>query len=102
LKKGIKIKYSANYYPQGNGLVESTNKNLLKIIKKTIFNNQRDWHKIRVYALWDDIITPKETLGNPPYFLIYGKESILPVTIALRPLQLAQSIKDDPCPKTQE
>jgi transposase InsO family protein len=29
LEKGIKIRYSANYYPQGNGLVESTNKNLL-------------------------------------------------------------------------
>jgi hypothetical protein len=32
LKKGIKLKYSASYYPQGNGLEESTNKNLIKII----------------------------------------------------------------------
>ena len=29
LKHNINIKYSANYYPQGNGVVESTNKNLL-------------------------------------------------------------------------
>ena len=29
LKYNINIKYSANYYPWGNGLVESTNKNLL-------------------------------------------------------------------------
>jgi transposase InsO family protein len=29
LEKGIKIQYSANYYPQGNGLEKSTNKNLL-------------------------------------------------------------------------
>eukprot|EP00253_Pinus_taeda_P027990 PITA_27990 len=27
LKRGFNIKYSANYYPQGNGLAESTNKN---------------------------------------------------------------------------
>eukprot|EP00253_Pinus_taeda_P004642 PITA_04642 len=33
IKRGFKLKYSANYYPQGNGLAESTNKNLLKIIK---------------------------------------------------------------------
>ena len=33
LKKGFKLKYSANYYPQGNGLVESTNKNLIRITK---------------------------------------------------------------------
>ena len=29
LKYNINIKYSTNYYPQGNGLAESTNKNLL-------------------------------------------------------------------------
>eukprot|EP00253_Pinus_taeda_P016409 PITA_16409 len=33
LKRGFKLKYSANYYPQGNGLDESTNKNLIIIIK---------------------------------------------------------------------
>jgi transposase InsO family protein len=27
LEKGIKLKYSTSYYPQGNGLAESTNKN---------------------------------------------------------------------------
>jgi hypothetical protein len=36
LEKGIKLKYYASYYPQGNGLAESTNKNLIKIIKRTI------------------------------------------------------------------
>jgi len=36
LKGGFKLKYSANYYPQGNGLAESTNKNLIKIIKQAL------------------------------------------------------------------
>ena len=31
-KKGIYLNTSSNYYPQGNGLAESTNKNLLRII----------------------------------------------------------------------
>ena len=35
-ERGIKLHYSANYYPQGNGLEESTNKNLIRILKKTI------------------------------------------------------------------
>ena len=30
-EKGMKLDYSANYYPLGNGLAESTNKNLIKI-----------------------------------------------------------------------
>ena len=34
--KGIKLHYSANYYPQGNGLAESSNKNLIRILKKTM------------------------------------------------------------------
>eukprot|EP00253_Pinus_taeda_P010488 PITA_10488 len=42
IKRGFKLKYSANYYPQGNGLVESTNKNLLKIIKRTIEQNHKN------------------------------------------------------------
>eukprot|EP00253_Pinus_taeda_P031324 PITA_31324 len=36
IKRGFKLKYSANYYPQGNDLEESTNKNLIKMIKRTI------------------------------------------------------------------
>jgi len=31
LDKGIIIRYSANYYPQGNGVADSTNKNLVRI-----------------------------------------------------------------------
>jgi len=32
---------SSNYYPQGNGLVESTNKTLVQVLKKIIDSNQR-------------------------------------------------------------
>ena len=59
IKRGFKLKYSANYYPQGNGLAESTNKNLIKIIKRTIDQNQKNWHKSLIFALWADLITEK-------------------------------------------
>jgi len=36
LQHGIVLKHSSKYYPQGNGLIESRNKNLIDIIKKTI------------------------------------------------------------------
>ena len=42
IKRGFNLKYSANYCPQGNGLVESTNKNLIKIIKRTIEQNHKN------------------------------------------------------------
>lgn len=39
MKYGIYWKTSSNYYPQGNGLVESTNKNLIRILKRIKENN---------------------------------------------------------------
>jgi len=42
LEKGIKLKYYARYYPQGNGLEESTNKNLIKIIKSIVLENHKN------------------------------------------------------------
>ena len=32
-EKKVIIKFSSNYYPQGNGIAESTNKNLITVIK---------------------------------------------------------------------
>jgi hypothetical protein len=39
---GIFMGQPSNYYPQGNGLVESTNMTLIQILKKTIDKNQRN------------------------------------------------------------
>ena len=74
-EKGIDLNYYANYYPQGNGLVESTNKNLIRILKKMVIENQRSWHLALPNVLWDDRVTPKNSLGVSPYTLIYGKEA---------------------------
>jgi hypothetical protein len=41
-KFGIVMGKSSNYYPRGNGLVESTNKYLVQILKKIVATNQRD------------------------------------------------------------
>ena len=38
-EKGIKLHYSTNYYPRGNGLVESMNKNIIQILKKTVIES---------------------------------------------------------------
>lgn len=38
LENNIVLKHSANYYPQGNNLEESTNTNLIHIIKKTLLS----------------------------------------------------------------
>ena len=92
-EKGIKLHYSANYYPQGNGLAESTNKSLIRILKKTVMENQRNWHTTLPNVLWEDRVTPKNSLWVSPYTLVYGKESILPPNILLPSSQLAQALR---------
>eukprot|EP00253_Pinus_taeda_P022023 PITA_22023 len=101
IKRGFKLKYSANYYPQGNGLAESTNKNLIKIIKRTIEQNHRNWHKSLVFALWDDRITHKASIGTSPFNLVYGKEAILPTNLVLPSLALVQFIEEAPSSSIQ-
>ena len=66
LKRGFKLKYSDNYYPQGNGLAKSTNKNLIWIIKRTVDQNQKNWHKALIHALWADRITKKASISTSP------------------------------------
>ena len=83
LEKGIKLKFSTNYYPQGNGIAEYSNKKLINILKKTIASHHKNWHTQLYNALWVDRITPKEAIGNSPYLLFYGKEEILPANITI-------------------
>ena len=73
IKRGFKLKYFANYSPQGNGLEKSTNKNLIRIIKRTFDQNQRNWHNPLIFALWEDQITQKTSIGTSPFNLVYGK-----------------------------
>ena len=89
-ERGIKQHYPANYYPQGNGLAESTNKNLIRTLKKTVIENQRSWHLALPNALWDDRFTPKNSLGVSLYTIVYEKEAILPPNIMLPSSRLAQ------------
>ena len=72
-ERGIKLHYSTNYCPQGNGLEESTNKIMIRILKKTVIENQRSWNLALTNALWADRVTPNNSLSVSPYTLVYGK-----------------------------
>ena len=89
-ERGIKLHYSANYCPQGNGLAESTNKILIRILKKTVIENQRRWNLSLPNVLWADRAMPKNSLGVSPYTLVYGKEVVLPPNILFPCSVLAQ------------
>ncbi|KAH9296662.1 hypothetical protein KI387_044242 [Taxus chinensis] len=93
VKNGIYLSTSSNYYPQGNGQAESTNKNLLRIIRRTLDENQRTWHTKLKLVLWANRITPKRSTGNSPYKLVYGKEAVLPISLELPALELMKQLE---------
>ena len=62
-KNGILLKHSTPYYPQGNGLAESSNKNIFQSIRKLLKHNKRSRDSMLKYALWADRITVKQAIG---------------------------------------
>jgi hypothetical protein len=79
---GITLVHSTPYYPQGNGLAESSNKSLIKIIKKLLEENKKAWDSKLKFALWADRVTTKRSLGISPFQLVYDIEAIFPAQLA--------------------
>ena len=97
LENGISLKNSSNYYPRGNGLSYSTNKNLIRIIKKIVYSKQRNRHDALVNSVWVDCVYTKPSLKTSPYFLMYGKQVIHPPKLYLSSLQIYQESRSKPC-----
>jgi hypothetical protein len=76
-KYQISLGHSTAYYPQGNGLAESSNKILVNIIKNLLEENKKSWHSKLVHALWADRLTNRKSIGMSPYQLVYGADVVL-------------------------
>jgi ribonuclease HI len=79
----IKLIHSTPYYPQGNGLAESSNKSLIRIIKRLLEDNKKAWHSKLKFALWADRVTTKRSIGVSPFQLVYGAEAVFPSQLAI-------------------
>ena len=94
-KYDLFLSHSSNYYSQGNGLVDSSNKNLMTIIKKNVGDNKKAWDRNIKLALWADRITKKSSTGRSPFKLVYGLDVTLPFHLKLPFYQLLQTFSLD-------
>jgi len=95
---GSKLVHSTSYYPQGNGLAESSNKSMLRLIKKLLEDNKKNWDSKLKYALWAHIVTNQKSTGNSPFKLVYGTEAMFPIQLTLlvaKFLQQEQNEEED-------
>ena len=87
---GIKLLNSSPYYAQANGQAESSNKILIKLIKKKIEDNPKRWHEVLSEALWAHRISRHGATKVTPFELVYGQEAVLPVEVNLGAYRLAK------------
>ena len=81
---GIKHRIATTYHPQSNGQAKVSNKEINKILEKTIATLRKDCAMKLDEALWTYITTYKRPTPLSPFQLIYGKTCHLLVKLEHR------------------
>ena len=77
-------------------MTESTNKNIVKNIKKILSQNKKAWDSKLKYSLWVDHITSKNFIGASPFQLVYGTEAVFHVHLGLHVMKFMQDSLEEP------
>lgn len=75
---------------------ESSNKSLVKIIKRLLQESKKAWDSKLKYALWADIISTKRSIGTAPYHLVYRMDVVFPISLGSLVMKLLQEQEGEP------
>ncbi|XP_026377831.1 uncharacterized protein LOC113272154 [Papaver somniferum] len=87
----IRKKVSTPYYPQGKEQAESSNKTLLRILRRSLYDNKRTWHEELPLALMAYRIAKRTSTGSSPYSLVYGEDVIIPAEVIIASARILSS-----------
>jgi len=88
----IKHRTTTPYHPQTNGLTERFNRTLISILGKLTQQHKNiSWDELLSSALFSYRTTPHSTTGYTPFFLMHGREAILPLEFTIPTHRFTQS-----------
>lgn len=96
LGESFKIEHhnSSPYRPKMNGAVETTNKNIKKIILKMV-KTYKDWHEMLPFELHGYRTLAHTSTWETPFSLIYGTKVVLAIEVEIPYLRVLMETKLD-------